>query len=266
MMSTQVLSDRHFNEKFEVTLAPYRPPRWRRWMKVFASLASVIGSFGSAIAAYKNSANLSLAFAVVAAIVSAMQLVLSPDMRNLLDPEAYPLPSSFVTDTAASSVSASTLSSDASAAPSPVASSSPSSRTPSGSPVMNQEDEGKEVVQHRDQMVQTNDEDLFADGENITTELPTLFDVETKESPDDLGSTITENDPKRSEESALTTGIATPHQGVGEAASENVEIPVYKSNSKKGRLCVLHWPKRNTMYKPTRGEKRVQGNESDQDV
>ncbi|KAJ3826563.1 hypothetical protein F5878DRAFT_256472 [Lentinula raphanica] len=118
MMSTQVLSDHHpastlgppllpvtayplenshfsghFNEKFEVTLAPYRPPRWRRWMKVFASLASVIGSFGSAIAAYKNSANLSLAFAVVAAIVSAMQLVLSPDMRNLLDPEAPPVSS-----------------------------------------------------------------------------------------------------------------------------------------------------------------------------
>ncbi|KAJ3765353.1 hypothetical protein FB446DRAFT_795139 [Lentinula raphanica] len=202
----------HSSRKPEVALAPYRWPRWRRWMKTLASFASVIGSFGSTFAAYKNSPNLSLAFAVVAAIVSAVQLILSPEIRSLtpMDPEAHPLPgSSSATDTAAPSLSLLNLPSDISGAR--LTSSSPSP-LPSGSLVINLEDKGKGSVQHRDQIVQTSDKDPIDDGENIT-ELPTLFN-EPRDDSDDQGSTAVESNSKRSEESAITTGIVVSDTGV----------------------------------------------------
>ncbi|KAJ3770725.1 hypothetical protein FB446DRAFT_742971 [Lentinula raphanica] len=145
---------------------PLRWARWRRWIKAFASLASIITSFGSAIAGYKRSAALSLTFAVIAAMVSAIQIILSPELLNLMDLEACPIPPGCATHIAASPhpdsihiVSPRALDVQATSS----SSSSPLSQSGSLVPV-HRENEDREV-QYTDQMIQTAHEDPFADGE-----------------------------------------------------------------------------------------------------
>ncbi|KAJ3964850.1 hypothetical protein EV361DRAFT_941071 [Lentinula raphanica] len=145
---------------------PHRWARWRRWIKAFASLASIITSFGSAIAGYKRSAALSFTFAVIAAMVSAIQTILSPELLNLMDLEACPIPLGCATHIAASPhpdsihiVSPRALDVQATSS----SSSSPLSQSGSLVPV-HRENEDREV-QYTDQMIQTAHEDPFADGE-----------------------------------------------------------------------------------------------------
>ncbi|KAJ3765354.1 hypothetical protein FB446DRAFT_471801 [Lentinula raphanica] len=78
-------------------LQSHRQAPWRRRLAVYATIASIASSSGSAYASYKTNTNISLAFAIISIIVSVVQLFVSKDIPKLVDPEERPLSSVITT-------------------------------------------------------------------------------------------------------------------------------------------------------------------------
>ncbi|KAJ3765352.1 hypothetical protein FB446DRAFT_776505 [Lentinula raphanica] len=86
----------HSDRRTGPALYSRRWTQWRRWLTAYTPFASLVSSIGSAIATYRTNAALSLAFAIISAIASAVQLTISKDVSKLVDPEERPLVSATV--------------------------------------------------------------------------------------------------------------------------------------------------------------------------